>query len=178
MGVFDRIILTIYTFALTFLSAAFVALAAGWLTPLDRIRTVLGDPNGRWAIGLTGSIFFVASVRLLYFGFRRRATGRAVVHDTDLGEVRISLEAVENLIARVARHQRGVREARPLVAIAEGRISAYLRIWVAPDVHIPELTGSLQREIVRQVGAVMGAEVSDVRIDVINVSEPRRSRVE
>lgn len=179
MGIFDRIILTIYTFALTFISTAFVALAAGWLEPLDYVRTVLEDPNGRWAVGITGAVFFVASVRLLYFAFRRRSPGRSLMYENDMGEVRISLDAIENLLGRIARLQRGVREARPLAEISEGRVNAYLRIWVSPDVSIPELSNSLQREIIQQLREVMGAETDQVKIHVVNVtSEPRRGRVE
>ncbi len=179
MGIFDRVILTIYTFALTFLSAAFVALAAGWLVPLEYVRTVLQDPNGRWVIGLAGAVFFVASVRLLYFAFRRRGSGRYVVHDAQLGEVRISLETVENLVARVARLQRGVREVRAVAEVAEGRVGVYLRTWVSPDVNIPELSDTLQREIARSVRGVIGVEVAQVRMDVVNLAaEGRRGRVE
>lgn len=178
MGIFDRVILTIYTFALTFLSAAFVALALGWREPLDHVGKVLENPNGRWAIGLTGAVFFIASVRLLYFAFRR-AGGRAVVHENELGEVRISLDAVENLVVRVARHQRGVREVRALAEIAEGRVRVYLRVWVSPDLSIPELGQTLQREVARQVREVTGAEAAEVRVHVVNVtSEGRRVRSE
>lgn len=178
MGIFDRIILTVYTFLLTFLSAAFVALALGWRRPLEYVGQVLEDPNGRWAMGLTGAVFFVASVRLLYFAFRRGG-GRAVVHENELGEVRISLDAVENLIARVARHQRGVRDVRVLTALSDGQVRAYLRVWVAADVAVPELGQSLQREVARQVREVMGAQVAEVRVHVVNVApETRRPRAE
>lgn len=180
MGIFDRIILTIYTFSLTFISAAFVALAVGWRAPLIYIEQGLDHPQGRWAIGLAGAIVFIASVRLLYFGFRRRGFGpSAVILDGELGEVRISLAAVESLVARVAREQRGVREVRSLADLSGGRISVYLRTWVSPEASIPDLSVHLQREIARQVRHVTGAEVDQVRIDVVNLApEQRRSRVE
>jgi len=178
MGIFDRVILTVYTFFLTFLSAAFVAVAMGWREPLDYTRQVLENPNGRWAIGLTGAVFFIASVRLLYFGFRRGG-GRAVVHENELGEVRISLDAVENLVVRVARHQRGVRDVRALAGLSDGRVRVYLRLWVGADVAVPEVGQAVQREVARQVREVMGVEVAEVRVYVVNVaSEGRRPRAE
>lgn len=179
MGIFDRIILTIYTFALAVVSAAFVALAAGWLAPLDYIRHVLENDHGRWVTGLSSGVFFIASVRLLYFAFRRRGRGRAVFHETQMGEVRIALDAVENLVSRVARHQRGVRDVRAEATVHDGGVSIYLRTWVSPDISIPDLTDMLQREIMRQVRNVVGAEVTEVRIHVVNLAaESRRARVE
>ncbi len=179
MGLFDRIILTIYTFALTFLSAAFVAMAAGWSVPLDAVRDILDLQQGRLAVGVTAGAFFVASVRLLYFAFRRRGVGRTVRHDTDLGEVRISLAAVENLVTRVARQQSGVREVRPMAEVRDGAIRVTLRAVVSPDVSIPEMSDLLQKEVVRYVRNVVGVDVSEVRVIISNISsEHRRGRVE
>lgn len=146
--------------------------------PLDEIERLLADANGRWATGLVGLVFFVASVRLLYFAFRRRGVGRGVVHDSDLGEVRISMNAVENLVSRVARQQRGVRDVRSLAAFTDGRISVDLRTWVGPDVSIPELTDLLQKEVVRYVRNVIGIDVSQVRVQVVNIAEGRRGKAD
>lgn len=179
MGIFDRIILTIYTVALTFISAAFVALAAGWHVPLDYMRKAIVDPNGRWVVGIAGSVFFIASVRLLYFAFRRTGKNRSLLHETELGEVRVSLDAVENLVARVAILQRGVREVKARAEAADGRVVVSLRIWVTPDTSIPEVGTLLQREVARQVRNVIGAEVAQVRLHVVNITaESRRGKVE
>lgn len=178
MGILDRIILTIYTVALTLISAAIVALAAGWLVPLREIERLLADTNGRWATGLVGLVFFVASVRLLYFAFRRRGGGRGVVHESNLGEVRISMDAVENLVSRVARQQRGVRDVRSRADYAGGQISVNLRTWVGPDVSVPELSELLQREVARYVRNVIGIDVSQVRVQVVSIAEGRRGKVE
>lgn len=179
MGLFDRIILTIYTFALTFLSAVFLAMAAGWSVPLDVIRDILRHEQGRLVVGLTAGAFFVASVRLLYFAFRRRGIGQAIRHDTEMGEVKVSLAAIENLVTRVARQQRGIREVRPSAEIRNGAVAVTLRAAVTPDVSIPELSLLLQKEIARHVRNVAGVDVAEVRVLISNItSEHRRSRVE
>ncbi|MBE3590668.1 MAG: alkaline shock response membrane anchor protein AmaP, partial [Firmicutes bacterium] len=115
MGLVDRIILTIYTFALAFFSLAIVLLALGWDEPQSLLAAAVATQSGRVALGLAGLVFFAVSVRLLYFAFNRPNRHRAVVHEAELGEVRISLEAVENLVARVARGIKGVRDVRPVV---------------------------------------------------------------
>ncbi len=179
MGIFDRIILTLYTIALTVISAAFVALATGWLMPLNYIETVLSDINGRWVVGLAGSAFFVASVRLLYFAFRRSGGSRSIVHRSELGEVRVSLEAVENLVTRVAVLKPGVKDVRASAGATNGKVTVNLRIRVSPDTSIPQLSDELQREVARQVRNVIGVEVAQVRLHVTSITtDNKRGRVE
>lgn len=178
MGLFDRIILTIYTFALTFLSAAFVALAAGWLYPLAYVEAVLTTPQGRWGVGVAGAVFFVASVRLLYFAFRRRGGRRSITHDGPLGQVRVSLDAVEALAGRVAREVRGVREAKAVAYAQEDGLDLNLRLWTWSDLNIPEASDLLQRELARQVRQVLGVEVRRINLHVVNIGGARRSRPE
>ncbi|MBX6349882.1 MAG: alkaline shock response membrane anchor protein AmaP [Clostridia bacterium] len=179
MGLVDRVILTIYTFALAFISLLSVLLSLGWEEPERALRLAMTTQSGRVAVGLAGLVFFAVSVRLLYFAFHRPNRARAVVHQAELGEVRVSLEAVESLISRVARGVKGVREARPHVRPAEGGLDVRLVAAVSPDVNIPELSRHLQEEIARYVRNVVGVAVTNVDTFVENItSESRRARVE
>lgn len=179
MGLVDRIILTIYTFALAFFSLAIVLLALGWDEPQSLLAAAVATQSGRVALGLAGLVFFAVSVRLLYFAFNRPNRHRAVVHEAELGEVRISLEAVENLVARVARGIKGVRDVRPVVRDGPEGLDVRLRVWVSPDVSIPELTQHMQEEIARYVRSVVGVGVANVETFVENITtESRRARVE
>lgn len=179
MRLVDRVILTLYTFALAFLSLSTVLLALGWNQPLDAFQTAARTVEGRWTLGILGLIFFAVSLRLLYAGFRRQRDGRPVRHEAALGEVFISLDAIENLVGRVARGQRGVRDARPAVETGPEGLCVRLRTWVSPDVNIPRLAEDLQQEIGRYVEQVVGVQVAEVRIAVENITtEARRSRVD
>ncbi|MDI3269552.1 MAG: alkaline shock response membrane anchor protein AmaP [Bacillota bacterium] len=179
MGIFDRVILTLYTFSLAFVSLGALLLALGWSKPMEGVQEVLLSSSGRVVLGMVATIFFGVSVRLLWFAFRRPQRYRAVVHQGDLGEVRITLEAVENLVQRVARGVQGVREVKPAVARGERGLEVYLRLWVAPDVNIPRLADLLRQEIRRYVEDVVGVEVVQVDLSVENItSENRRARVE
>lgn len=179
MGLVDRVILTIYTFALAFISLLSVLLALGWDEPERVLRIAMVTQGGRVAVGLVGLVFFAVSVRLLYFAFNRPNRNRAVVHEAQLGEVRISLEAVENLVSRVARGIKGIRDVRPFVRMSPEGLEVRLRVWVSPDVGIPELTQHLQEEIVRYVRNVVGVGVMGVETFVENITtESRRARVE
>lgn len=179
MGIFDRVILTLYTFSLAFVSLGALLLALGWSKPMEAVQELLASGSGRVGLGIVATIFFGVSVRLLWFAFRRPQRYRAVVHEGDLGEVRITLEAVENLVQRVARGVPGVRDVKPAVARGERGLEVYLRLWVAPDVNIPRLGEELREEIRRYVQEVVGVEVVHVDLSVENITlESRRARVE
>jgi uncharacterized alkaline shock family protein YloU len=179
VGILDRAVLTVYTVALLPISLFAVLLALGWGKPFDAVRGALLTPNGRAAIGLLGTLLFVSSVRLLYLAFRGRGAGQQVVHETELGEVRISLDAVEHLVQRVSRQVKGVRDVRPHVRLAPDGVEADVRVWVAPDVSIPDLARELQEEVRRSVQAVVGVALSALEIRVENITtEARRGRVE
>lgn len=179
MGIFDRIILALYTFALGLISFFTVLIALGWSLPLDLLRTSLLDINGRWTIGIIGAAFFVVSIRLLYFGLWRRRPSQTVVHENELGEVRISLGAIESLVRKVARQVKGVREIRSTVINRPGGITVYLRGTVSPETNIPEVSDEIQKTVRTYVKNVVGIGINEVQVYVENISnEVRRGRVD
>jgi uncharacterized alkaline shock family protein YloU len=169
VSLFDRVVLTFYTFALLFISALAVAMAvSGWTSPLETALFYLRRPESRWAVGAVGAVFFLVSARLLYLAFRRRPSA-AVVHSASLGEVRISLGAVENLVSRVARGMKGVRDVRVGGEVRRERLYLSLRLEVGPEVAIPELADALQKEVARQVRQVVGTEVAGVSVQIKDI---------
>ncbi len=177
MGLLDRLLLTVYTVALTLFSAITVVVALGDQRPFHAFQLALVNPEGRWITGLVSLLVLASSVRLLYSAFARPRM--QVVHETDLGDVRIAREAVENLVQRVARQVRGVRDIRARVALGPDGVVAWARVWVSPDVGIPGLARQVQDEVRRAMREVVGVELSELRLHVENIStEGRRTRVE
>lgn len=179
MGIVDRIILTLYTFCLAFISLAFVVMAVAWKTPLDAIQAALTTTDGRWTIGLLGALFFAVSLRLLYFGFRRRRSGPTVIHQTPLGQVRVSLDAVESLVHKVVRQVGGVRDVRARASNSPSGIGIAMRVTISPDTSVPEVSDKIQNTVKNYVRNVVGVGVREVRIFVDNIGdEPRKGRVD
>lgn len=179
MGIFDRVILTLYAISLTFISFMIMLVALGWDVPFDYIRTSLANPGGRWSVGLLATAFFVVSLRLLYYAFRRRHPSQTVVHETALGEVRIALDAIENLVRRAARQVTGVREVKASVTSNPAGIAVGLRATVSPEVNIPSVSDEIQNTIKNYVRNVVGIGVAEVKIYVENISdEVRRGRLD
>ncbi len=179
MGLFDRIMLTILTLCVAALSAVVILLAAGWIVPLQIFWTSLLSPSGRWIIGSLAGLTLIVSVRFIYYGFHRVDADQTLVHESDLGEVRISLGAVENLVRKVARQVKGVRDVRGWVAPGGGRLNVRLRTVISPDVSVPDVSGNIQNAVRDCLKNVVGVEAGEVRVFVENISnEARRGRVE
>lgn len=182
MSIFDRIVLSIFTFSLAIISGLMVVLAIvpTWFEVVSWIDTVLTTPSGRSVLGIVGFIFFAASVRLILTALAGQGDGRPVIHETQHGEIRISLDAVENLVRKVARGVKGVREIKAEITHAEdGGLRARLRGTISPEVSIPEVSEEIQSSVRQYVKRVVGIEMADVAIHVENIAaEGNRRRLD
>lgn len=181
MGIVDRIVLTIYTLALAFISGLMivVAIAPQWAQPHVWLSQALTHGQGRFVVGLVGVAFFAVSWRLIFFAFRRRGGGQPVVHETSLGDVRISLDAVENLVRKVARGIKGVREIKAVVTHGKDGLHAALQATISPEVSIPDVSEEIQSAVRQYVKRVVGVEIAEVGLEVVNIaSDARRGRLD
>lgn len=177
MGIWDRVVLTGFALGMAAVSLLGILAGLGWQEPVGWLEAGLERGGGRAAIALVSLVFLAVSGRFLYFGFRRHAAGQTLVHETPLGEVRVTLAAVESLVTRTSRQVKGVRDVRCWVASRPEGLAIAVRTVVSPDVSVPEVASELQRTIKQAVQTVVGVAATEVRVFVQNISsEPRRGR--
>lgn len=111
-------------------------------------------------------------------GFRRPRSYESIQYTTPLGEVRISVRAIEDLAFRAARKIKGVREAEVMVKHTPTGVTLYTEIGVNPDVSIPEVTNEIRSRLESYVRETAGVTVSAVDVTVKRISADVRSRVE
>lgn len=175
MGIFDRIILSIYTFLLAFLSLGVIVLSLR-LIPLELVGTSLNYIYGQWEAGLVGAVFLLVSVRLLLAGLRSRRGRNTIVHRNEMGDVHISLDAVENLIERAARHVRGVRNVKVDAEHTGSGLKVYLKAVISPESNVPTVTEEIQSRVHEYIKNTVGIELTDMRIYVHNISNDFKAR--
>ncbi|MHB9146059.1 MAG: alkaline shock response membrane anchor protein AmaP [Symbiobacteriia bacterium] len=181
MGILGRIVLLLYTLSLAVISAVVLGMSTlGWLAPLDWVRTSLTlDPNGRWSVGLASALFFVVSIVFIVYTFTPRYPSRTLVHETELGEVHVTLDAIENLVKKVTRQIRGVRGVKARVSTGGGGLNIWLKTVVSPDVSVPAVSEEIRATLKSYVKNVVGAEVAEVHVYVTDISsEARKGRVD
>jgi len=175
MGIIDRIILSIYTLLLAFLSLGVILLSLR-LISLDLVWTGISHISGEWEAGVVGAVFLLISIRLLLAGMRSRRTQNTIVHHHEMGDVHISLDAIKNLVEKTARSVRGVRGVKVRVSNDSKGLIIILKAVVSPEVHVPSISSELQQRIHDCIKNTVGVEVADVEIVVENISNDFKAK--
>ena len=175
MGIIDRIILSIYTLLLAFLSIGVILLSLR-LISLELVWTGISHISGQWEAGLVGAVFLLISIRLLLAGMRSRKAKDTIVHHNEMGDVHISLDAIKNLVEKTSRHTRGVRGVKVRVSNHSKGLKVALKAVVSPEVHVPSVSAELQQRIHEYIKNTVGVELADVEIIVENISNDFKAK--
>lgn len=180
MNIIDRIILTIYTFCFAILSIALILLPFEEIDFLsvNNVENYLIQIKGNYVYSIIGLAFLLVSIRFLISGLtgnKDKNKGTFLVRHTDYGELKISTQTIEGLAQSVANKFTGIRNIITKVYILEGIITLHMRGEVSPEINIPETTIQLQNKVKEHVEKCTGVEVSEVKVEISNVTAPTRT---
>ncbi|OPY57534.1 MAG: hypothetical protein A4E55_01587 [Pelotomaculum sp. PtaU1.Bin035] len=178
MGPFDRALLTVYTFFFTVVLVLFSAVMLGWTAPQFLLSELFypGRPEMFWPLMV---ILILAGAKLFWTGINKPVKGgkHVVLTESALGQVRVSLKAVENLVEKVVSQVDGIREVKPrIVSIPQG-VGIHVCATVTPEINVPEVSLEVQNQVKERVFEVTGISISTVKVSIENISA-RRPRVE
>ena len=182
--VLDKLLLFIYS--LIILAASFAALgaASGIIESSDAIASVRSLYDGwgvRTAVIIVSAVSLLISLRFLYIALRRGGgAAPSIDQRTDFGDIRISLETVENLALKAASRQRGVQDLRARIRVTDAGIDISIRAVVDGDSPIPSLSEEIQRSVKDYVEEITGIPVANVAVFVANIvrTQTFKNRVE
>ncbi len=177
MGPFDRGIMLVYTLTVTLLFLVIMVFLAGWQEPLLQLWREIVLPGHREIIWALLVLYFLMGARLLWTSLKVKRKKHAVVHDGELGDVRVALPAIESLVEKVAFSVQGIKDARARVEAVPQGIDISLKLFVSPSVNIPAVSEDLQRRVRDSVYSVAGIAVREVRVAVESFTS-RKTRVE
>jgi uncharacterized alkaline shock family protein YloU len=178
--IFDKFLLFIYSLTVLILAIGGFAFVFEWIQPAT-VNTIYANPGFNYAILVISTALFVLSLRFLYISLRRsRERGGSIDQRTDFGDIRISLETVENLSLKAASRVRGVKDLRSRVRVNNSGLEIQIRTVVDGESSIPQLTEEMQRGVKEHVEEVTGIPVSSVTVYVANVVQTQtfKARVE
>ena len=171
MGVFDRILLFLFS-----LAVAILAVLAGAQTfGVDWLNWLLEEYSLQLLISTLA--LFLLALRFLTFRTGDTKEPQAIVHKTEHGEVRISLQTLESLADRAARLVRGVNDLKTKVRPVEAGIRIAVRITVDPDLDIPQITASVQQKVKDYVETTAGVTVQNVIVYVNDLTKVQAGKV-
>jgi len=174
----ERFFRVLFALLLLFISVLGVGLSLGWTTPLDYLDNYLTGVNQRWILGILGVIGILISIMLLRNSLKSKIPTQTDVIVTSLGKIKITINALEFMAEKIAKQVSGVKETKPTIKSTSNGIAIFLKVSLAPDVNIPEITAQIQNKIKEHFSKVAGIDVEEVRILVTKLNSDLKSRVE
>jgi uncharacterized alkaline shock family protein YloU len=168
MNIFFRVLLAIYAFCLAIVSAIAMLVT---IKPVifESIysylsHNVLSSRNASIGMFVIAFIFFVLSFTFLLSGFKSNKDKKAVSKYTNIGEIRISLNSIENIALNVSKKFNGVRDTKANVLKKDENVLITIRVVVMPDINIPALAEDMQSIVKKSVEESSGIAVEEVRV--------------
>lgn len=183
--VIDRLLLFIFSLAVLIGCVIMLICAFGWIS-FDKTKNFAYEvyynmDTALVFIALT-VILALISIRFLFVSVRRgKSNVPSIDQRTDYGDIRISIETVENLALKAARRARGVKELKARVKVSPAGLEIIIRAIVDGESSIPQLTEEMQSGIKEHIEEVTGIPVAVVTVFVANIQQASptfKSRVE
>lgn len=162
------------------LSGWILAIATGWNLPYDILIQGLS-----WLKAHSWESL-VLSIGLLILGILPFLRPQKKIEESyrtasKWGEVRVTMEALGEIISRSAHEVTGVRHVKPVLRQREDGLEILLNCQLNPDVVIPEITNELQTRIKEDVERYTGIKVAEVKVlvrrfDNAQSAQPARVR--
>lgn len=183
MNIILRILLAIYAFFLTIASlfAMLVTIRSDILTQTYTYlySEVLANRNPSIVMFIIASIFFCLSLTFLLSGFKPEGDKKAIVKYNKNGEVRITLNSIENIALATSRKLSGIRDSKAYVTKSGEGVNITVKAIVLPDINVPLLSEDLQLKVKNSVEDSTGVRVDGVRVMVESIfTGYKTSRVE
>jgi len=170
----DRIILATVLILFSIISLMGLLFSLG-IIELGDIFYRLSSLLPRFLTGVISLIFLIGGIYLLWAFFFRRKANLTVVQSSELGEVRVTLAALENLVKKATQKFEGVTDIRPEVFLSDkDKIDVNLTLSVYPDIDIQQNSVQIQAMIRDYIRSYVGIEVNTVNISVTKIASDMR----
>ena len=168
LRIVDRIIAAIAGLLLVALSLIPLADTLFDLGILDRLAKIAAFKSASHVAFMVGggAVVLLVGILCLHLAMRRAKRQGFVVQTTDVGELSISIRAIEDLVNQcVSKHDELHVSSTVLENTRDGLVIS-LRVGLATGVNIPLAVSVLQKQIKQYVTACSGVDVYEVKVQV------------
>ncbi len=185
-NIFDKLLLVLLLLCVIALSALCVATAMGFVTfdmitaPIEVITN--GLIGNRLILGGGGVVLLAIAFRLFVAMGKKRDAGNAaasaptstMIMSGDNGTAYMTISAIDSLVQRHCRANAKVRDCESVVVPAgESASGIRLKLSVAPDTVIPELSANLQQSLKEYIETLCGVSVNAIDILIVPTQPPK-----
>ena len=176
MGLDKKIVLTLLGICILFGGLWLIFLTLGLFPRLGLETFGFYWLEGNYTYTALGFLILIVGVLpIAFFSGKKKEIG-SIISFNELGEVRISFRALENIVLTASRKVKGIREVNAHLHTTEQGLVIYLRIKPIPDLPIPPLVRELQETVKNYVQEISGSAVAEVKVLVENISQEKIQR--
>ncbi len=182
--VVDKLLLFLYSIVVGVVAVILASVGFGWISKVqlgEMLTEMYRISSIQIAVAVIGVILFLISLRFFIVSFSRGAASTASIDQrTEFGDIRISMETIENLALKAASRQKGVKDLRARIRVTDAGLDIVLRAVIDGESSIPVLTEEVQRAVKEHVEEVTGIPIMNVAVFVANIVQANtfKSRVE
>lgn len=179
MRVVDRLVVTLAALFVLAFGVAVLALVAGW-NGVPWLLDLLAAARAAHRVEavLTGLLGVAVALYLLAVGWQREGRMDVIRQAGALGEISVSLRAVEAVVEQSAEAVRGVKDVEARLRQQEGALVVDLNVGVTAERSVPEVSGEVQQRVAERIREIVGVEVAHVGVQVRHIEAERRARIE
>ncbi|MEA1939979.1 MAG: alkaline shock response membrane anchor protein AmaP [Candidatus Caldatribacteriota bacterium] len=119
---------------------------------------------------LIAILFFILAIYLIQKRYHYKTMNLSVTQKTSFGEIRISLNSLNNLSLKLLGKMEEIKEAKPIITpVKIGGVNICLNLTVKQDVNIPELSEKIQKKLKDYLLETSGIEVKEIKINIDKV---------
>lgn len=168
MNIILRVLLAVYAFFLT-IASMFAMLVTIRSDLMKQAYTYLNDNvlayrNPSIIMFIISSIFFCLSLTFLLSGFKPEGDKKAITKYNKNGDIKITLNSIENIALATSRKMNGIRDSKAYVTKIGEEVSITVKAIVLPDINIPLLSEDMQMKVKSAVEDCTGVQVESVKI--------------
>lgn len=151
-----------------------------FLGQVDFIKAQVDLIHGLGIWWLFGIFLMLSLIAFFTIGLalRIRREEKTIINQTQFGEIRITITAIENLVLRATRRVKGVKDAHVGIRADLTGLDIFIEVWVNPDLSIPQISEEIRTKVDEYIFETVGIRVNSVKVLVTRVVGEVRTRVE
>jgi hypothetical protein len=171
MSLWGRLLTNIYLVLFNLFFIALIAVSFG-IIPSFYFNQVVENIYGNWQLSGFLIILLVGGLYLLFKGRKKSESSRhrSIIQYTELGELKITLDAIESLTERsVVQQIRGVRDVKPKAYKSEKGLGIGIVLSTVPDLNLPELSKNVQDVVFKDLQDTVGIAANPITVTIKNI---------
>jgi uncharacterized alkaline shock family protein YloU len=183
MNLFFRVLLTIYAIILAVISVLSMIVTIKPDVFLDissymYYNILTAGRGASFAMFFLSLVIFGLNITYLFSGIRMSKDKKGVSKYTNIGEIKISLNSIENIALNASRRLNGVKDTKAHVSKSEDGVSVTIKAVVLADINIPDVSSDIQVKVKNSIESATGVRVNDVKVMVENIYAGYKPRLE